>query len=104
VIVTRLEDATLPDGVFDSVVAATSMHWVDLHVGLPILHRVLRPGGWLAVWRTVFGDDTVSTPSGRTWTGSRLLVTITAVRWSLETIDPPWRNLPAEAGSPVSKR
>ncbi|HEX2808320.1 MAG TPA: methyltransferase domain-containing protein [Kineosporiaceae bacterium] len=52
----------LPDGSFDSAVAATSMHWVDLRVGLPILHRALRPGGWLAVWRSVFGDDTVTTP------------------------------------------
>jgi SAM-dependent methyltransferase len=59
VIVTRLEDADLPDGSFDSAVAATSMHWVDLRVGLPILHRALRPGGWLAVWRSVFGDDAV---------------------------------------------
>lgn len=62
VLVTRLEDAALPDGAFDSAVAATSLHWVDLAVGLPILHRALRPGGWLAVWRTAFGDDTVTTP------------------------------------------
>jgi SAM-dependent methyltransferase len=62
VVVTRLEDADLPDGVFDSAVAATSMHWAELQIGLPILHRALRPGGWLAVWRTVFGDDLVTTP------------------------------------------
>jgi SAM-dependent methyltransferase len=62
VVVTRLEEADLPDRVFDSAVAATSMHWVELQIGLPILHRALRPGGWLAVWRTVFGDDTVTTP------------------------------------------
>ena len=57
----RLEDAALPAAVFDSVVAATALHWVDLPVGLPVLHRALRPGGWLAVWRTVFGDDSVDT-------------------------------------------
>lgn len=62
VIVTRLEDADLPDAAFDSVVAATSLHWVDLQVGLPILHRALRPRGLMAVWRNVFGDETVSTP------------------------------------------
>jgi hypothetical protein len=65
VVVARLEDADLPNDAFDSAVAATSLHWVDLQVGLPILHHVLRPGGWLAVWRTVFGDDTVPRSSFR---------------------------------------
>lgn len=59
--VTRLEDARLAPGEFDAAVAATSLHWVDLPVGLPILHTALRPGGWLAVWRNVFGDD-IRTP------------------------------------------
>jgi SAM-dependent methyltransferase len=57
----RLEDAPLPDAAFDSAVAATSMHWVDLSTGLPRLHMSLRPGGLLAVFRNVFGDDAVST-------------------------------------------
>jgi SAM-dependent methyltransferase len=61
VVVAGLEDAELADDDFDSAVAATAMHWVDLSVGLPKLHRALRPGGLLAVWRTVFGDDTVQT-------------------------------------------
>jgi SAM-dependent methyltransferase len=61
VLVTRLEDATLPDGSFGSAVAATSMHWVDLSIGLPRLHAALRPGGRLAVWRHRFGDDSVDT-------------------------------------------
>lgn len=58
---TRLEDARLPEQRFDAVVAATSMHWVDLSVGLPRLHGALRPDGWLAVWRTIFGDDAIET-------------------------------------------
>lgn len=57
----RLEDAELPDTAFDAVVAATSMHWVDLAVGLPKVHAALRPGGWLAVWRHRFGDASVDT-------------------------------------------
>lgn len=61
VVVAGLEDAELAEDDFDSAVAATAMHWVDLSVGLPKLHRALRPGGLLAVWRTVFGDDTVQT-------------------------------------------
>jgi SAM-dependent methyltransferase len=61
VITNRLEDAELPQGAFDSAVAATSLHWVDLASGLPKLHLTLRPGGHLAVFRNVFGDDTVVT-------------------------------------------
>lgn len=57
----RLEDVALPDAGFDSVVAATSLHWVDLSVGLPRLHATLRRGGSLAVFRNIFGDDSVET-------------------------------------------
>ena len=58
VIVSGLEEAELPQARFHSAVAATALHWVDLSVGLPLIHRALRPAGLLAVWRTVFGDDT----------------------------------------------
>jgi hypothetical protein len=61
VLQSRLEDAQLPPAEFDSVVAATSLHWVDLDVGLPILHSTLRPAGLLAVFRTIFGDDSIDT-------------------------------------------
>jgi SAM-dependent methyltransferase len=57
----RLEDAALPDAAFDSAVAATSMHWVDLSFGLPRLHAAMHPGGSLAVFRNVFGDADVRT-------------------------------------------
>lgn len=57
----RVEEAELPDTAFDSAVAATSLHWVDLSVGLPRLHAALRPGGSLAAFRHVFGDDGVPT-------------------------------------------
>jgi len=65
VVVARLEEADLPVGSFDSVIAATSMHWVDLSMGLPKLHATLRPDGLLAVWRNVFGDDSIETPFRR---------------------------------------
>ncbi|HEX4685648.1 MAG TPA: class I SAM-dependent methyltransferase [Nocardioides sp.] len=61
VLPTTLEDADLPVAGFDCVVAATSLHWVDLSVGLPRLHATLSPGGVLAVFRTNFGDDAVET-------------------------------------------
>ena len=61
VVLGRLEDASVPDGSSDAAVVATSLHWVNLSIGLPRLHAALRPSGWLAVWRTIFGDDTVET-------------------------------------------
>ncbi|WP_223162628.1 class I SAM-dependent methyltransferase [Nocardioides antri] len=62
VVVARLEETDLPERAFDAAVAATSLHWVDLTVGLPRIHAALRPGGRLAVWRTVFRDEAVETP------------------------------------------
>jgi len=50
------EQAALPSGAFDLAVAATSFHWVDLAAGLPKLGRILRPGGWVALWWTIFDD------------------------------------------------
>jgi SAM-dependent methyltransferase len=49
------EEAEVGDG-FDAVVAATSFHWLDQTVALPKVHAVLRPGGWAAIWWTVFSD------------------------------------------------
>jgi SAM-dependent methyltransferase len=50
------EEVVLPEGAFDLAVAAMSFHWVDQDVGLPKLGRVLRRGGWAALWWTRFGD------------------------------------------------
>ena len=61
----RAETVTLPDRSFDLVVAATSIHWMDLDVVLPKVHRWLRPDGVFLVWRNVFGDPTVTTPLPR---------------------------------------
>ena len=58
----RAETVTLPDRSFDLVVAATSIHWMDLDAVLPQVHRWLRPDGVFLVWRNVFGDPSVTTP------------------------------------------
>jgi SAM-dependent methyltransferase len=50
------EQAVLPAAAFDLAVAATSFHWVDQAAGLPKLGRVVRPGGWVALWWTIFDD------------------------------------------------
>ncbi|MGH9032851.1 MAG: class I SAM-dependent methyltransferase [Acidimicrobiia bacterium] len=56
VVVGSFEDAPVVDDAFDVAIAATSFHWVDQDVGLTKLARVVRPGGWAALWWTVFGD------------------------------------------------
>ena len=50
------EAARLRDDHFDLAVAATSFHWVDQDAGIPKLGRVVRPGGWVAIWWTIFDD------------------------------------------------
>jgi SAM-dependent methyltransferase len=55
----------LSEGEYDTVVAATMFHWLDVPALLPRLAATLRPGGWLVVWWTVFGDPDASTPFRR---------------------------------------
>jgi SAM-dependent methyltransferase len=51
-----LEDAALAPASFDLAVAASSFHWVDERIGLAKLSEALRPGGWVAIWWTLFGE------------------------------------------------
>ena len=53
---TTAERARFAPGSFELAVAATSVHWLDLDVVLPALHRWLVPGGHVAVFRHAFGD------------------------------------------------
>ncbi|MEV0134676.1 class I SAM-dependent methyltransferase [Dactylosporangium sp. NPDC050688] len=46
----------VPGGQFDLAVCATALHWLDAEVAVRRLAELVRPGGWLAVWWTVFGD------------------------------------------------
>ncbi|HKP19045.1 MAG TPA: class I SAM-dependent methyltransferase [Gaiellaceae bacterium] len=45
----RAEALPLPDGSADAITVASAIHWFDLDRALPEFHRVLRPGGGLAV-------------------------------------------------------
>ena len=56
IIRSRTEDIRPASATFDLAVAATSMHWMDLDIILPIIHRSLTADGRLLVWRNVFGD------------------------------------------------
>ncbi len=62
VIAASFEAADLPDEAFDVVAAGTSFHWIDPDVGLLKAGRILRLGGWLALWWTSFGDPTRPDP------------------------------------------
>jgi SAM-dependent methyltransferase len=56
VVVGAFETAALDRESFDVVVAATSFHWIPPESGLQRCADLLRPGGWLALWWTYFGD------------------------------------------------
>ncbi|NUR76636.1 MAG: class I SAM-dependent methyltransferase [Thermoleophilia bacterium] len=54
------EDLPLEDAAADVITAAQAFHWFDLDRALPELHRVLRPGGHLALfWNSRDLDDPV---------------------------------------------
>jgi SAM-dependent methyltransferase len=65
VIVDTFEAATLPDAAFDLLVAATAFHWVEPATGFAKAAAVIRPGGWLALWWTIFGDASRPDPFER---------------------------------------
>ncbi len=56
VLIGRAEDVELGAASFDLAVAATSIHWMDLDIVLPKVHRALTAEGRFLVWRNVFGD------------------------------------------------
>jgi SAM-dependent methyltransferase len=53
------ETVALPTAAFDLAVAATAVHWFDLNVVLPKVHRALAPAGHFTAWRTAFGAPSV---------------------------------------------
>ncbi|HUK92062.1 MAG TPA: class I SAM-dependent methyltransferase [Blastocatellia bacterium] len=57
--VAAFEDAALPESAYDLAVCASAFHWVDEERGLEKVSRLLRPGGWWAMWWNTFGtaDD-----------------------------------------------
>jgi SAM-dependent methyltransferase len=62
IIVSEFERASLPAAAFDLVTSATAFHWVEPITGMAQCARVLRPKGWLAVWWTLFGDESRPDP------------------------------------------
>ena len=54
--ISSLEEAKVAPADFDLAVAATSFHWVDQELGLSKLGQTIKPGGWVALWWTIFRD------------------------------------------------
>jgi SAM-dependent methyltransferase len=57
-VVARAEALPFAGRSFDGVCGAQMWHWTDVAAAAPEVARVLRPGGWLAVWwNDVDADD-----------------------------------------------
>lgn len=57
VVESAFEDAPLPSGGFDLGVAAMALHWLRQHEALTKAYDALTPGGWWAMWWTLYGRD-----------------------------------------------
>jgi SAM-dependent methyltransferase len=57
IIESSFEDAPLPAGRFDAGVAAMSFHWLAQREALAKVRDTLVPGGWWAMWWTLYGRD-----------------------------------------------
>ncbi len=64
IVVAPFEEAQLCVASFDLAVAATSFHWVDQQPGMTKLARTVKPGGWVALWWTLFRDPRRPDPFG----------------------------------------
>ena len=51
------DEAVLPEAAFDLGVAATSFHWLEQSSALAKVYRLLKPGGWWAMWWNQFGSE-----------------------------------------------
>jgi SAM-dependent methyltransferase len=52
------EDCGPYEETFDLAVSATAFHWLEQSPALLKLQRILKPGGWFAMWWNHFGTDT----------------------------------------------
>jgi SAM-dependent methyltransferase len=56
IVVKRFEDTQLPPAQFDFVFSATAFHWLPRMKSLARVLAALKPGGWIALWWSVYHD------------------------------------------------
>lgn len=56
ILIAPLEEVEIPKASFDLAVGASSFHWIDEGLGLAKIAAAIRPGGWWAMWWTLFGE------------------------------------------------
>jgi SAM-dependent methyltransferase len=54
--VQRFEDAQIPPAHFDFAFSATAFHWLPRMKSLARVAAALKPGGWFAMWWSVYHD------------------------------------------------
>jgi SAM-dependent methyltransferase len=62
IVVAPFEQAALQDASFDLGVSATAFHWLDEDFALTKVSKLLRPGGWWAMFWNLFGDSRLPDP------------------------------------------
>lgn len=55
----RAEDTGLPAASIDVIMVAQAIHWFEPTPARSEFHRILRPGGWLAIIRNTRTEDTL---------------------------------------------
>lgn len=75
------ERLPFPAGSFDAVTCCSGVHWFDQSRFFGELHRVLRPGSWVALYDHYFIGKMVDVPEFRDW-----------ARLMMETFPLPGRN------------
>lgn len=96
VVPSTFEEAELAHADFDLVTAATSFHWVDRETGVRKVGRVVRPGGWVAIWWTIFRDGSRPDPF---WEATQPMI-----NEATATGTPAERDQPRPAQSPAPAR
>lgn len=63
----RAEELPVATSAFELVTTGLAFHWFDQPRFLAEAHRVLKPGGWLAIYNTAFGGRVRDCPAVEPW-------------------------------------
>lgn len=72
-VVARAEDLPVPDGSQDLITVALAFHWIKRALFLPEAHRVLKPGGWVAIYNNGFSGRMLDNANFQRWNEQRFI-------------------------------